>query len=156
MTVRTKSASSEIQRLPPPFGERKSWQLRFLEWRSRDPKDPNVELLNTTMTIFRGTRVHEKLHAAYWEARNNSAKAIEMYRKAGVPPPYSYLLFNKIEEMAGYSAFDAQDDADDMAWISCLFLEMGLKIAFPMPPDVTDNEVGAPICPGAERANAER
>jgi hypothetical protein len=154
MTVHTELESFDVQRPPPSFGQGRSWRLRCFEWYSRDPKDPNGELLNSTVMLPKGMPVHEKLHAAYWEARDVAAKAVEIYRKTGVSSPYPYFLFNKNNEMVGYGAFDEHDDADDMAWISCMFLEMGLKTAFPMSPDVTADERGAPINAVGEQIDA--
>ena len=85
MTLQTKTESSGVGRTPPTFGEGKSWRLRPFEWNSRDPQDPNGEPLSTMAMLTKGMPVHEKLHAAYWEARDISAKTIEMYRKAGIP-----------------------------------------------------------------------
>jgi hypothetical protein len=99
--------------------------------------------------------VHENLHAAYWEARGISAKAIEVYRKAGTPPPYQYFLLDKRDELVGYGEFDAYDTADDMAWIVCMFLEMGLKTAFPIAPDTTTEELGASLKSLMQQTNAE-
>lgn len=143
MALHTRPKSSENPSTPPCFGEGKPWRVRSFEWYSRDPKDPNGDFLSAMAMLLRDMPVHEKLHGVYWETREISVKAIKAYRKAGIPPPYPYFLFDKSNQIFGYGAFDAQDTADDMAWIACMFMEMGLKTAFPMPSAGTDDEIGA-------------
>jgi hypothetical protein len=140
MSMNVKSSAVEFGRMPPCFGDGKSWRMRPIEWFTPDPNDPTADHRRSVAMVFKGMQVHEKLHTAYWEARDVSLKAVAAYGTAGLTPPYSYFLFDRSDEIVGYGEFDLHDDADDMAWISCLFLEMGLRAAFPMPADVTDEE----------------
>jgi hypothetical protein len=140
MGMNVKSSGVEFRRKPPCFGEGRSWRVRQIEWFTPDPNDPTADHPRSVAIAFKGTQVHEKLHAAYWEARDVSLRAIAAYGNVGITPPYSYFLFDKNDVIVGYGEFDLHDDADDMAWISCLFLEMGLRAAFPMPGDVTDED----------------
>jgi hypothetical protein len=87
--------------------------------------------------------VPETLQAAYWDAREISARVIDKYRKVGMPPFYLYCLFNTDGEIVGCGEFDGNDDADDMAFISCTLMEKGLRIAVPISPDAIAAVVGA-------------
>jgi hypothetical protein len=146
MTLHVRSNLPDVQQpLPPGFGEGKPWRLRIMEWYSRNPKNPNADPVHMTAMLFNGMPVHEELRAAYWEARDNSAKALEAYRKAGVAPPYRYFLFDAGDALVGCGSFDANDCADDMAWISCMFLEMGSRTCFVMSIEESDEVAGASI-----------
>jgi hypothetical protein len=138
MKIQSKTKASGTERVPPGFGEGKSWRLRRLEWFARDPKNPDGKPLGAMAMVKQGMPVHEKLHAAYWEARDTSAKAIAAYRAAGIDPPYFYGLFDRSCVISGCGEFEADDTPDDMAWMSCMFLEMSLRMAFPM----TENPEG--------------
>src|SRR5258708_498593 len=120
------------QGIPPAAGSGKQWRMRTLEWRQLDPNRPG-ETADQTVIIPRGTPVHEKCRDAYWQSRDGAVQTIEAYRNAGIEPPYPYLLANDQDVIVGYGAFHAADDADDMAWIACMFLELRLRLGFAVP-----------------------
>ncbi len=45
----------------------------------------------------------------------------------------------------GTGEYLAGDDAESMAWLSCMFNEMGFRVCNPLPGDHTDEEMGTPV-----------
>jgi hypothetical protein len=86
--------------------------------------DPSI------LVVVKGAPVDEKLYAAYWQARTAAADLLERFRRLGFDPPYQFVLVTEGGVLVGTGAFDVNDDADKMAWITCMFLDLGLQVAF--------------------------
>jgi hypothetical protein len=110
------------EQIPPSFGEGKPWFLRDVSWIERSPDSTKPRCYNAM--ICGGTKVSEQLHAAYWDARVQSVNAIAACRAAGVTGPAQYALLDRHNRIMGWGFFDPSDGPDEMAWLTCLFLEM--------------------------------
>jgi hypothetical protein len=113
--------SEAVVATPPGFGAGKPWQIRTLVCYERDDTE-NIDI------ITNGMPVHEKLRAVYWSVSTRAARAIEAYRAAGIAPPFHFSLTHGGKVVAT-GTFNADDSADDMAWIACFFAERGLSLA---------------------------
>jgi hypothetical protein len=54
-------------------------------------------------------------------------------------------LLDRRGELQGYGSFGRDDDAESIATLSGLFLEMGYRLGIEIPKDVTEDQLGAPI-----------
>lgn len=134
-SARPSSESKSIP-VPPPAGEGKPWRLLLHECETIDPRDP-TKTLTQTFGIPRGMRVHEKCHEAYWEALQLASDSVSAFQSAGVHPPYPYVLVNEANAVIGHGQFASGEDAHDMAFIACMFLEMRLRLGFGLPEGTT-------------------
>jgi hypothetical protein len=116
----------QTQRQPPGFGDGQAWQKRVVEWYERNPKGPQ----HSSVVIAKGTPVTETFNAAYWQARQTAADLLEHFGELGFDSPYQFVLVTEDGSLVGTGGFDASDGADEMAWITCMFLELGLMVAF--------------------------
>ena len=124
--ARMNSGPPQIQRRPPGFGDGHAWQKRNIEWYERNPKG----LQHSSVLVAKGTPVTEQFHAAYWQARQAAADLLERFGGLGFNPPYQFVLATEDGSLVGTGGFDASDGADEIAWITCMFLELGLLVAF--------------------------
>jgi UDP-N-acetylmuramyl pentapeptide phosphotransferase/UDP-N-acetylglucosamine-1-phosphate transferase len=80
--------------------------------------------------IAKGTPVTETLHAAYLQSRHAATNLLGRFRRLGFDPPYQFMLVTEDGMLVDTGAFDLIDGADEMAWVTCMFLELGLVVAF--------------------------
>jgi hypothetical protein len=129
---------------PPPFAQNKRSFLRDVSWieTARDGTDKSF-----SAAVPSGMLVNDKLHAAYWEAYSNCQQALESCQAGGLALPVNYILVDAEQLLRGYGSFDPQDGPHEMAWISCMFIEMRrwrLALAVPEGTPVPTDKIVAP------------
>ncbi len=119
--------------VPPGFGAGKPWRLRTVSWLERDPNG-GTEPVEYAVLVKRGMPVHDQLHRAYWDSRDACARLIATCREAGQPQPLDYALVDRDDRVVGVGVLEEGDDADAMAWLACMFMEMkALRMAVSLP-----------------------
>jgi hypothetical protein len=119
--------------MPPCFGFGKTWRSRIYEWCEADPAYPT--LVTDHMAIIpQGTPVNESSFDAYWRCRQDIVDAVQANTDAHIDPPWVFGLMLENGRPVGYGFFDANEDVNDLAWISCEFFERGLQMTF-FPPE---------------------
>ena len=87
--------------------------------------------------------VHTQLHAAYWDAYSSCQDAIAICRACGVPGPTAYVLVDADRHIRGFGHFEPQDGPHEMAWLSCMFIEMrSWRLALALPEGLQCRQTG--------------
>jgi hypothetical protein len=107
---------------PPPLGQGQPWLFRSFSWVEVSPN--GTRLGGFDLMAYSGMTVHEELHAAYWDAYLNSQQAIAVCRACGVQLPTAYALVDINRCVKGHGRFEPHDGPHEMAWLSCMFIEM--------------------------------
>jgi hypothetical protein len=92
--------------------------------------------------VPKGMQVAENLKAFYWAERETYSGLL-----AAGATLSDFVVVNEKWEIIAISRTEPGDDADDIAWLSCMFMEMMQgRVAF-----VANDEVGCSNVEGAER-----
>jgi hypothetical protein len=140
-------------RTPPGFGDTKPWILREVAW--KEGSRYGGETRDYSAMIPGGMQVAEQFHQAYWDARTQAEMAMTACRTMSIKGPSQYVLVDINGHLRGWGSFNVSDGPDEIAWLSCWFLELrGWKCAFVVPKEVKIPEASR-VCLADSEASAE-
>jgi hypothetical protein len=135
MSKPTREENIEANRVaptPPCFGEGKPWKFRTVEWLT-GPKGEG----SATVMIPNGMEVADHMRAFYWKERETFGDMIVEAAKVGATLSVFAIRDPDTMKLVGASCLQPDDGAHEIAWLSCMFGEMGLgSIAFELPPNI--------------------
>lgn len=117
MTNEQKIEANRVAKTPPGFGVNKNilQVLHHVEWIDADRK--HCEAL-----VPRGMPVASNLKLYYWAERETFAGLLAAVKKAGAKLD-QFAIINEQKQVIAISRVAADVDADDLAWLSCFFME---------------------------------
>jgi hypothetical protein len=87
------------------------------------------------MIVPSGMQVADNLKAFYWAERETYGGWIAAVKKAGATLG-DFVVVND-DQVVAVSRVEPEDDADDIAWLSCMFMEtMQGRLGFVTPEDI--------------------
>src|ERR1019366_3600924 len=111
--------------VPPGY---KDGRVRTIEWEARG---------KTLQTVIeRGRPVHTQLHAVYWAELETYRDMLAQAEKVGMT--LSTFVLMESRTVIGSGSLDLGDGAEEIAWLSCFFVEMSnnrMSMRFALPSD---------------------
>jgi len=118
---------------PVPPGAR---SLRTVQWKDAEGR-------SLTVIVPMGMQVADNLKAYYWAERETFVGIL-----AAGATLCDFAVVTDDNQIVAVSRVEPDDDADDIAWLSCMFAEMmNCRLAFVMPEEIDCSNVkGAVPC----------
>lgn len=114
MTKPTLEQKIEANRLAPvPPGVKSPRAVRWMDAHGR----------SSMVMVPNGMQVADNLKAFYWAERETYSGLITAVEKAGATLGY-FVVVNDDKQIIAAGRVEPDDDAQDIAWLSCVFMEM--------------------------------
>ncbi len=116
---------------PVPPGAR---SLRTVQWKDNEGRA-------FMMMVPMGMQVAENLKAFYWAERETIGGLIAAVKKAGATL-CDFVVVGADKQIVAISCVKPDDDVEDIAWLSCMFMEMmSGTLAFVAPEEINPTDI---------------
>ncbi len=128
-TLKQKIEANRRAKVPPG-----AKRFRTVHW-----KDAEGSTLMALVSM--GMPVADNLKAFYWAERETFGGLIAAVEKVGATLG-DFVVVNGDDQVVAVSRVEPEDDADDIAWLSCMFMEMMHgRLGFLTPEDIDRSNI---------------